>query len=35
MQSLILERFQQISNVPTNNLFSWMETTQYNNDNYN
>ena len=34
MQSLILERFQQISNVPTNNLVSWMETTQYNNDNY-
>jgi len=34
MQSLILERFEQISNVPTNNLVSWMETTQYNNDNY-
>ena len=34
MQSSILERFEQISNVPTNNLVSWMETTQYNNDNY-
>jgi len=34
MQSLI-EKFEQMSNVPTENLVAWMETTQYNDKNYN
>jgi len=41
MQSLnfkkkhIIEGFEQMSNVPTENLVAWMETTQYNDKNYN
>jgi len=34
MQLYKIEGFEQMSDVPTDNLVSWMETTQYNNDNY-
>ncbi len=34
MKSLFLERFEKMSNVPTENLVAWMETTQYNDKNY-